>query len=181
MYTFICENSIEGVFTGVYDAWASKYGHKNIRLITGNVDNYELFQEYITVTPHTVKSQKVARTLIKRFGPKVYEDICLAILSNELTARKHGLDKADCIYRTILLGFSMRDGSKVLTALGEPYVHRVFELSRATNMEAHHLLGFLRFSELENGVLFSTIHPRNDVLPILGAVSYTHLTLPTIA
>lgn len=70
MYTFICENSIEGVFTGVYDAWASKYGHKNIRLITGNVDNYELFQEYITVTPHTVKSQKVARTLIKRFGPE---------------------------------------------------------------------------------------------------------------
>lgn len=168
MYTFICENSIEGIFTGVYDAWASKYGHKNIRLVTGNVDNYELFQEYITVIPDTVKSQKVARTLMERFGSKVYEDICHAILSNELTTRKHGPDKADCIYRTILLGFSMKDGSRVMTALGEPYVHRVFELSRATYAESHHLLGFLRFSELENGVLFSTIHPRNNVLPVLG-------------
>ena len=44
----------------------------------------------------------------------------------------------------------------------------VFELSRATEAESHHLLGFLRFSELENGVLFATIHPKNNVLPVLG-------------
>ena len=49
-----------------------------------------------------------------------------------------------------------------------PYVHRLFTLSRATANEAHHLLGFLRFSELENGVLFSTIHPKNNALPILA-------------
>ena len=32
----------------------------------------------------------------------------------------------------------------------------------------HHLMGFLRFSELKNGVLFSTIHPKNHALPILA-------------
>lgn len=168
MYTFICENSIDGIFTGVYDAWASKYGHKNIRLVTGQVENYELFQEYITVTPDFEKSRKVARTISSRLGEEVYENICYAILANELTTNKRGLDKADCVYRTILLGFSMKDGSKVLHALGEPYVQRIFELQRAASMEAHHLLGFLRFSELENGVLFSSIHPKNDVLAVLG-------------
>ena len=29
-------------------------------------------------------------------------------------------------------------------------------------------MGFLRFSELKNGVLFSTIHPKNHALPILA-------------
>ena len=52
--------------------------------------------------------------------------------------------------------------------MGEPYVNRVFQLSRSTGNEAHHLLGFVRFQELENGVLFARIHPKNDVLPFLG-------------
>ena len=169
MYTFICENSIDGIFTGVYDAWASRFGHRNVRLTTKEPANYELFQEYITVATSDIKSRKVARTLWQRLGAAVYESLCQAILADEQTAGRSRLDKADCIYRTIVLGLSMPDGSKVLQALGEPYVHRVFELNRATACETHHYLGFLRFSELENGVLFSPIHPKNHVLPILGA------------
>ena len=38
----------------------------------------------------------------------------------------------------------------------------------ATNREACHHLEFLRFSELENGVLFATIHPKDNVLPYLA-------------
>lgn len=43
MYVFICEDSLEGIFTGVYDACASRLGHRNIRLATGEPENYELF------------------------------------------------------------------------------------------------------------------------------------------
>gem|GEM_PF-5421032 len=32
MHIFLCEDSIDGIFTGIYDAWASRYGHKNIKL-----------------------------------------------------------------------------------------------------------------------------------------------------
>lgn len=168
MYTFICENSIDGIFTGIYDTWASKHGHSNVRLLSTPPENYELFQEYITVIADPVKSEKVARTLRTRLGEEVCYDICQAILSDELRVRGDKTDKADCIYRTVVLGLSLKDGTKVLHMLGEPYVRRVFELSRATGAESHHLLGFVRFSELENGVLFSTIHPKNDVLPVLA-------------
>ena len=168
MYTFICENSIDGIFTGVYDAWASGHGHQNVRLISHPPENYELFQEYIAVAPDSQKSEKVAATLKNRLGEEVHYLICQAILANELTTRKGGPDKADCVYRTIVLALAMKNGSRVLEALGEPYVHRVFELSRATEAESHHLLGFLRFCELENGVLFAAIHPKNNVLPVLG-------------
>jgi probable DNA metabolism protein len=78
------------------------------------------------------------------------------------------MDKADAIYETVLLALASNDGKRVLLSLGEPCVMRVFELCRATNREACHLLGFLRFEELENGVLFSTIHPKNHVLPYLA-------------
>lgn len=168
MYTFICENSIDGIFTGVYDAWASKYGHQNIRLVSDQLENFELFQEYVTVIPDNEKSEKVARTLRSRLSEEVYSEICQAILASELTTRRNSLDKADCVYHTIVLGLAMRDGSKVLQALGDPYIRRIFELSRSTFNESHHLLGFLRFSELENQVLFATIHPKNQVLPILA-------------
>lgn len=65
MYIFLCEDNIDGIFTGIYDAWASKYGHANISLTTCPPDNYVLFCEYITVQTDYGKSQKVARTLQK--------------------------------------------------------------------------------------------------------------------
>lgn len=68
MYIFLCEDSIDGIFTGIYDAWASKYGHANISLTTCPPDNYVLFCEYITVQTDYGKSQKVARTLQKCLG-----------------------------------------------------------------------------------------------------------------
>lgn len=173
MYVFVCEDSPEGIFTGVYDACASRLGHKNIRLTTGEPENYELFSEYRTVTPSVEKTAKVVRTLNERFGREFYEAIYQTAMARESSdkpgvSHKPAMDKADAIYRTILLALSCNDGNRVLLALGEPCVMRVFELCRATNREAAHLLGFLRFKELENGVLFATIHPKNNVLPYLA-------------
>lgn len=169
MYIFVCEDSTDGIFTGVYDAWASRYGHANIRLATRQPDNYELFCEYITVQTDYGKSQKVARTLWNRLGEEVYTELCQAAASQEgQPARRNAMDKADAIYRTIVLALALDDGSKVLNYLGEPYVNRVFQLSRSAGNEAHHLLGFLRFQELENGLLFAQIHPKHHILPFLG-------------
>lgn len=167
MYVFICEDHLEGILTGVYDACASRLGHKNIRLTTGEPDNFELFSEYITVTPSAQKAEKVIRTITERFGMQFYESIYQAAMSGE-THTEQKLDKADAIYQTILLALSCGDGQRVLLSLGEPCVYRIFELCRATNREAHRHLEFLRFSELENGVLFAAIHPKDHVLPYIA-------------
>lgn len=167
MYVFVCEDSLEGIFTGIYDACASRLGHKNIRLAAGEPENYKLFCEYIHVTPSVEKTQKVVNTLTTRFGREFYESIYQAAMSRE-PVHKTNMDKADAIYETVLLALACNDGQRVLLSLGEPCVMRVFELCRATNRETCHLLGFLRFQELEDGVLFSTIHPKNNVLPYLA-------------
>lgn len=167
MYVFTCEDSLEGIFSGVYDACASRLGHRNIRLSTGDVNNYELFSQYISVIPSEEKTRKVIHTLIKRFGRQFYESIYQAAMSGEERA-KNKMDKSDAIYRTILLALACNDGQKVLLSLGEPCVYRIFELCRMTSREAGNLMQFLRFSELDNGVLFASIHPKDHVLPYLA-------------
>ncbi len=49
MYVFQCEDSIDGILTGIYDAWASRYGHKNIQLSSDQSGTLTLFSEYIPV------------------------------------------------------------------------------------------------------------------------------------
>lgn len=52
MHVFICENTPNGILTGVYDAWELKIqercSHADIYLVSGQPDNYELFA---TTTP----------------------------------------------------------------------------------------------------------------------------------
>lgn len=168
MHIFICEDSIDGIFTGVYDAWASRYGHSHVSLTTHVPDNYSLFDEYIQADTDPEKSRKVARTLHDRMGEETYQEICQAASAAEAPSGRKYMDKADAIYRTIVLALSLPDPGRVLQYLGEPYVNRTFQLSLSTGNEAHHLLGFLRFQELADGILFARIHPRNDVLPFLG-------------
>ena len=49
--------------------------------------------------------------------------------------------------------------------LSHPAVRTVFELSRAVGREIHAWKEFLRFRELEGGILYARITPKNFVLP----------------
>ncbi len=167
MYVFQCEDSIDGIFSAVYDAWASHYGHRNIQLSIENNSDMLLFTEYISVTTDTMKSQKVGRTLFQRFGIDFYETICKCAMADS-KYRKLPMDKANAIYQTIVMAFGLPEKEKVLNFLGEPCISCLFQLCRQTNNEGHHYLGFLRFSELDNGVLFAKLAPKNNVLPILA-------------
>ena len=166
-YTYICENSIDGILSGVYNAYADRHARREIHLTVHEPENLSLFTQYIPVVTDSEKASKVARTLKERFGQDFYETIYQAAMSGDVPG-KSTMDKADAIYETIALALASGDGTKTLLSLGEPCVYRVFELCRATGREAMHLLGFVRFQELENGILFSKVHPNHHVLPILG-------------
>lgn len=169
MKIFLCEDSIDGIFTAIYDAWASKFGHDNIKIEVEKESNFELFAEYVEVETNLTKSLKVAKTINERLGNPVYVDLTRAALSD-------GDGKADAIYRVLILGLSTRSGRKVMDQLSDPNVCKIFELSRAVSNEAHHLLGFVRFSELDNGVFFSKISSKNNVLSLLA--THFHVRMP---
>lgn len=178
MYVFLCEDNLDGIFTAVYDAWDSHYGHKNIYILAKEPENYELFCEYIKVKTDPVKSKKVSDTIKRRCGYDTWFTLCQAVMADENYKKKNfkkrqgaaafSITKADALYRTLLYAFSMEYPNRILECLSNPYVLYLFELSRNVSNEACHLLEFLRFKELQNKVLFALIHANNYVLPILG-------------
>ena len=60
------------------------------------------------------------------------------------------------------------DSTKIMDHLGNADVAKVFELSRRVSNEAHVYKEFIRFRELEGGVLFSEISPKSQVLTCIA-------------
>ena len=59
----ICEDSLEGIFTGIYDAYALREGHEHVHIQVGEEENLRLFATYLHILPDSVKTDKVANTL----------------------------------------------------------------------------------------------------------------------
>lgn len=156
----ICEDSLEGIFTAVYDAYALREGHEHLHIQVGEEDNYKLFAVYVHSQPDSVKTDKVVRTLKSRLGAEVYTTICQA-------AASYDRSKGEAIYRTVVEGITAGSGRRTMDNLRDPYVTRTFELARRTANEAHHEIEFIRFQELEQGILYSLIGPENNVLPFV--------------
>jgi probable DNA metabolism protein len=160
MTIFLCDGTPEGIFSGIYDAWSSRIGHKNLRLeIEAELDGPELFCDYQRAETEEEKAKKVVKAICEKIGKEAYRMVYMSALS-----KKKG--RADEIYRFLLLGFSV--GKRILEQLSHPYVRPIFERSRRVSRELHHYYGFLRFLELSNGILFSEIRPENDILSLLG-------------
>lgn len=157
----ICEDSPEGIFTAIYEAYALMENHDNIHIQIGEEENLRLFAEYLEVAADAGKAYKVAETVRKRLGEDAYRDICHAL------AAKNS-EKGEAVYKTIVCGLRMKNGSQVMGNLANRYVHKVFELSRGVYNEVHHWQGFLRFKELENGVLFARFAPKADIVSYLA-------------
>lgn len=157
----VCEDSMEGIFTGIYSAYELREDHAHISLQVGETDNYTLFADYIQVTPDQDKTAKVAATIERRLGAEVYKDICYAMASAEP-------EKATAVYQTVVAGLSSRNGRNVMQQLTNPHIRLVAQLSRRVWNEMHSLMGFVRFHELQNHILFAKIGPKNNVITFLA-------------
>lgn len=158
---YLCSDSIDGIFTAIYTAWNSRYGHNNIKIQEKNDNNYadmELFSEYITVVEDLELSFKVAQTIKDKISEEAYQMVCRVALSNSEW-------KADLIYRFLIIGFHM--GIKVLEHLSNEVISDMYQIDKYVNNETHHFLGFLRFLEQDNGLLTSVIHPKNNVISLI--------------
>lgn len=165
MTIFVCEDSIDGILTGIYDAWDSRLGHENVALRIGKEMNLELFATYREILSDPEKAGKVSGSIRRKMGEDAWKTIYQAALSPDS-------DRADCIYRVVVKGMSAhvdsRTARNIIWNLQDPNVCRVFEMSRKTGREANRYLEFIRFRELEGGVLFSEIQAEGQVLPLIG-------------
>lgn len=156
---FLCEDTPDGIFTAVYDAWNSGLGHRNVALEINGCFNYSLFARYRSVSTDYEKSFKVARSLQNKLSRQVFAMAYYAALSEPPA-------KADAVYRFLVLAF--RHGPDIVSMLGLPEVQTVFSLWRRVGNEAHYFREFIRFSDAGSGILFGTIHPKSNVLPLVA-------------
>lgn len=161
-YVLVCEDSMDGIFTGVYDGWKLGKAGQKVELYMGEPEQRELFCSYRLIEPDPEKAEKVARTVRSRLGQEVYEQLCYTACSNDR-------EKGTCIYYALKEGlFGGRADPAVLKNLKNPYILKISRLQVAVWHEMHRFLGFVRFSEVRPGVLFSVICPDYGVLPLIA-------------
>lgn len=156
----VCDGSVDGIFTAIYEAYDMRYGHEHIQITEACEEGmpYEMFAEYVEIVTNYERSEKVASTIRKKISTQAYESIVRAALSNA----KH---RSDLIYRFVILG--LREGKSVLQNLSNEVVFDLYRLNRAVAKEAHHMTGFLRFSEVGDGILLSVIQPKHNIISLI--------------
>lgn len=159
MYIYLCENSLEGIFTAIYNIYANK--HNLPQTCIAFREETVLFAEYIRVKTDLDKVEKVTRTILREFGEEDYYHICMALTSSDE-------EKGTYLYQTILYGLKNKVGQNHLfDALAVSGVNNCFKLGRAAAREVHHYMGFVRFRELENGIMYAEIAPKHDLIPYI--------------
>ena len=157
----LCEGTPEGIFSAVYYAYEKKMNPNHTRVQLENINNYELFAEYIQVPTDLSHAVKVNRTIGKRFGAISYSYIWHAMYSREQ-------NRGNAVYHTIARGLSNAYKGELINCLQDPYILEINKMHQNVWCEAHHYMGFVRFTELKNSILYSEIEPKNHVLPLIG-------------
>jgi len=160
-HILICPDSLEGIFTAVYAAYEKRYRPEETRIQTSEEENLRLFALYENIAADGEKSEKVIRTLQRRFGEEGFYILCLALATTDE-------EKATAVYRTIAKGLRLSRPFSVFAMHADTDVQKTEKLKYRAWHEMHRLLGFLRFRELENGILFSEISPKNNVIAFLA-------------
>lgn len=160
-HILVCEGTPEGIFTAVYYAYEQKYSPNNTKIQVGEIENYELFANYTEVQTDYEKSEKVDRTIAAKFGSISYSYLWYALYSREK-------ERGNAIYHTIARGLAKAYQGELVNYLQDPYVLAVSKMRQNVWCEAHHYMGFVRFQEFNNGILYSEIEPKNHVLPIIA-------------
>lgn len=158
---YVCEDSLTGIFSGIYEVWKRKMTAEEAGLEVGDSFERRLFCEYIFCKAEKRKALAVIRMIQKNLGVDVYEKISYALLSADRR-------KAEMVFRAMLEAKKLSRKDLLMEHLGNEAVRAVFGMYRQVANEAHHYKGFVRFRELKNKTLFAKIEPKHAVLPCIA-------------
>lgn len=155
-YVYQCEDTLEGIFTAIYRIYEDKHHAPETRICLE--EENLLFSEYVTVETDVERAVKVMRTCKEKFGEQDYYGLCMALATTDM-------EKAQAVYKTIAYGLEKKPRKgHLFDHLTDDYVLKTFKLSATANRDAHHWIEFLRFRELENGIMYAVVSPKSHVM-----------------
>lgn len=152
---YVCEDSVEGILSGVYQAFVERNGHSNNRLELGPVQQPEFFCEYVEVKAEAENAKKVIQSIKDKISIEAWHMVYSAAVSDVE-------GKADSIYRFLQAGYHI--GRTITEYLNYPAVQEIFSMERRVHFEDLRYRQFIRFHELESGAFFAKIRPKCDIL-----------------
>lgn len=148
----------DGTFDGLLTCVFQSYVHHELpaALFTPDDAQTMLFETRFIETDHALAA-RVSGGLTRRVSDEAVNFIRMAHLT--------------CLYNrdaAILLfcRLAMSTGPAAMNALSDMRVNRLYRAVNALEREAHHYMGFVRFSDVR-GTLAAIIRPKNNVLPLL--------------
>ena len=161
MINYSYDGSFDGLLSLVFDVYNDR---ENIGSIRGNQIQISFLDIHIETDDK--KTRRVEKYIKKNISYEFFNNVKLAFLSSD---EKKDMAIVMSIYKAIEIG------DKVLETMDE-YVILMSKIIKNVLSERHRYLGIVRFKEVEDGTLFSTIEPKNNILPILLSHFKSRLT-----
>lgn len=157
MSTYYYDGSFDGLLTVIFRAYENR---KNIEEVSIEPEQPLLHfsdADVIYVTTNYERARKVEKSICEKISFQFFSDVRICFLSchkNKDTAIVH------TVYNAMKLGEGILDSVEEHAFLMKKLIKQVLG-------ERHKYLGLVRFREMKDGTLFSTIEPKNNILPIL--------------
>jgi probable DNA metabolism protein len=155
--TYIYDGTFEGFLTSIYNSYYSK--DKPCKIVS--VYDYEpiLASNTRTIITEPLKSDKVYSAI----RSKISQEALLNTFHVFLSSIK---DSDTLLYEYIKLGFKL--GKEVDIHLHNDIVLNIHKISRKVTLEKHRMLGFVRFTKLNNDIFYSSISPDHNILSLIA-------------
>lgn len=154
---YLYDGSFEGVLTSVFEAYRNHVIPSDIEPVYNG--QLTLDSEYRHIETDLNKAYRVADKIISCAGYMAYKHIYYTYLSEYENRELNILG---------YVNMCLKHGKAADKHLTVSCVDFVLNAYQRTGHEAHKYTGFVRFSELDNGVFYGEIEPVHNVLPILA-------------
>ena len=157
MLQYIYDGSFDGLLTSIYEAYYRREEIEDIVPRDSMEDNFLVQKIFISTDKE--KSSRVYEAIENKISEEALRRVFYAYLS-ELPG--HGVT----ILKYLQLGFKL--GPQVDLNLSNDIVLKMDKINYKVAAEKHRMLGLIRFKELENGILYSSIEPDHNIVGLLA-------------
>lgn len=155
MPNYYYDGSFDGLLTVIYIAYKDRKNNE-LRIIV-KTGQLLLGLDDINVITNFSKARRVEKAICDKLSQNFLNNIQTCFLS---------CDKNKDIVIVHTVYKALKQGKEILNSLDE-HAFYVNKLVKQVLNERHRYLGVLRFKEVKDRTMFSTIEPKNNVLPIL--------------
>ena len=149
------DGSFEGYLSLVHDVYYKKI---KLEMIVKVKPESLLFEDFYEVVTDELKSQAVLEALQTKFTKENFERILHIFMCD---SKAFEID----LLSYIITGFKSQ---KELQNINIPYIFTIHAMQKELFHVYHKLSGFLRFEELEDGMLYAKLEAKYNVLYFLG-------------